>query len=61
MDPLFLESLLDTFSDPTATEDEASEMPEAQLPLSLPHQAELWSGRFAMLGFMTAVMAIAFT
>lgn len=61
MNALFLESLMDTFSDPTATEDEASEMPGAELPLSLPHQAELWSGRFAMLGFMTAVMAIAFT
>ena len=28
-------------------------------PLSLPRKAELWSGRFAMLGFMTTVMAIA--
>lgn len=28
-------------------------------PLTLPHLAELWSGRFAMLGFMTTVMAIA--
>ncbi|MGD1940391.1 MAG: hypothetical protein ACFB0G_03705 [Leptolyngbyaceae cyanobacterium] len=61
MDTLFLESLMDTLADSTAnaTEGETSEMTEAELPLSLPHQAEIWSGRFAMLGFMTAVMAIA--
>ena len=28
--------------------------------LSLPRKAEIWSGRFAMLGFMTTAMAIAF-
>jgi hypothetical protein len=27
--------------------------------LSLPHKAELWSGRVAMVGFVTTVMAIA--
>jgi len=31
-----------------------------ETPLSLPHKAELWSGRVAMIGFMTTEMAIAF-
>lgn len=29
-------------------------------PLSLSRKAEIWSGRFAMIGFMTTVMAIVF-
>lgn len=29
-------------------------------PLTLFHRAELWTGRFAMLGFMTTAIAIAF-
>jgi|GEM_PF-1412846 len=32
----------------------------AETPLSLPHKTELWSGRVAMIGFMTTVMAIAY-
>ena len=49
--------------------DEASSQPigesdvitEAEQPLSLSHQAEIWSGRFAMLGLTTVAMAIALT
>ncbi|MEM1293310.1 MAG: hypothetical protein AAGH67_17755 [Cyanobacteria bacterium P01_H01_bin.162] len=34
---------------------------EAEQPLSFPYQAEIWSGRFAMLGLTTVAMAIALT
>ncbi|MEM1278955.1 MAG: hypothetical protein AAF827_11860 [Cyanobacteria bacterium P01_D01_bin.6] len=41
-----------------------SEVNELDAPLddslSLPRKAEIWSGRFAMLGFMTTAMAIVF-
>ncbi|MEL6398584.1 MAG: hypothetical protein AAFR26_05805 [Cyanobacteria bacterium J06626_4] len=34
---------------------------EVEQPLSFPYQAEIWSGRFAMLGLTTVAMAIALT
>ncbi|NEQ42978.1 MAG: high light inducible protein [Leptolyngbya sp. SIOISBB] len=56
---------MNSFTDHAATDaplqpvDESHASTEAEQPLSLPHQAEIWSGRFAMLGLTTAVMAIA--
>ena len=38
---------------PSQSMDESSASTEAEQPLSLPHQAEIWSGRFAMLGLTT--------
>ncbi|MGD1927578.1 MAG: hypothetical protein ACFB12_01610 [Leptolyngbyaceae cyanobacterium] len=58
---------MNPFTDRTATatlsqsKGESSAIAEAELPLSLPHQAEIWSGRFAMLGLTTVAMAIALT
>ena len=46
---------------PIQSMDESSASTEAEQPLSLPHQAEIWSGRFAMLGLTTVAMAIALT
>ncbi|MEM9504399.1 MAG: hypothetical protein AAGA01_10645 [Cyanobacteria bacterium P01_E01_bin.43] len=46
---------------PSQSMDESSASTEAEQPLSLPHQAEIWSGRFAMLGLTTVAMAIALT
>ncbi|MEM6433020.1 MAG: hypothetical protein AAF773_04060 [Cyanobacteria bacterium P01_D01_bin.115] len=58
---------MNSFADPAVDDapsqsvDESSASPEAEQPLSLPHQAEIWSGRFAMLGLTTVAMAIALT
>jgi hypothetical protein len=41
-------------------DDPATAIAPPEMPLSLPHKAELWSGRVAMIGFMTTAMAIAF-
>jgi len=45
---------------PTEAVDPTVAIAPIETPLGLPHKAELWSGRVAMIGFMTTVMAIAF-
>ena len=58
---------MDTLKDQTAHDQQlATELeghePDmvSEVPLTLSRKAEIWSGRFAMLGFMTTAMAIAF-
>lgn len=58
MKPLAKNSLASILSQTETDHDEAI-APERSSP-SLFHKAEIWSGRFAMVGFTTTVMAIAF-
>ncbi|MDB9527632.1 hypothetical protein PN498_16670 [Oscillatoria sp. CS-180] len=56
-----MEMLSNKTVEETSISTENAVIEEAEVrPLSLSRKAELWSGRFAMIGFMTTAMAIAF-